>query len=174
MMTERRPAGNEDTDTLPRSGNRGRVRTAVHNDLVNPMDRFVGYKIRRLKHSIINELNEILRAFDIRIMDFAILCIVDANPGLYQNGITRLLGAEPPAVVLALDRLERAGGLTRQANMDDRRLRTLHLTAAGKKLLKKVTTRVDQQENRIKQAAGRNLPALVSALDDLMKVYGLR
>jgi DNA-binding MarR family transcriptional regulator len=138
------------------------------------MDRFVGYKIRRLKHSIISELNEILSAFDIRIMDFAILCIVDANPGLYQNGITRLLGAEPPAVVLALDRLERAGNLTRQASTEDRRLRTLHLTSVGKKLLKKVTMKVDQQEARLKQAAGRNLPALVSALDDLMAVYGLR
>jgi DNA-binding MarR family transcriptional regulator len=172
-MTERRSAASDDTETLPRSGSRGRVRSAVHDDLVNPMDRFVGYKIRRLKHSIINELNEILRVFDIRIMDFAILCIVDANPGLYQNGITRLLGAEPPAVVLALDRLERAGNLTRQASMDDRRLRTLRLTAAGKKLLKKVTAKVDQQESRLKQAAGRNLPALVAALDDLMRVYGL-
>jgi DNA-binding MarR family transcriptional regulator len=173
-MTERPDTGDEDTGVLPRSGNRGRVKTAVHDDLVNPMDRFVGYKIRRLKHSIISELNEILGAFDIRIMDFAILCIVDANPGLYQNGITRLLGAEPPAVVLALDRLEKAGNLTRQASTDDRRLRTLHLTSAGKRLLKKVTMKVDQQEARLKQAAGRNLPALVSALDDLMAVYGLR
>jgi len=172
-MTERRDTGNEDTGALTRGGNRGRVRTAVHDDLVNPMDRFVGYKIRRLKHSIINELNEILRAFDIRIMDFAILCIVDANPGLYQNGITKLLGAEPPAVVLALDRLEKGGSLTRQASMDDRRLRTLRLTTAGKKLLKKVMARVDQQETRLKQAAGRNLPAFISALDKLMTAYGL-
>jgi DNA-binding MarR family transcriptional regulator len=173
-MTEQRHTGNDDTGAVTRVGNRGRVRTAAHDELVNPMNRFVGYKIRRLKHSIINELNEILTAFDIRIMDFAILCIVDANPGLYQNGITRLLGAEPPAVVLALDRLERAGNLTRHASTDDRRLRTLRLTTAGKKLLKKVTMKVDRQETRLKQAAGRNLPAFVAALDDLMRLYGLR
>jgi DNA-binding MarR family transcriptional regulator len=85
-----------------------------------------------------------------------------------------LLGAEPPAVVLALDRLESGGSLTRQASLEDRRLRTLRLTAAGKKLLRKVTAQVDQQEARLKQAAGRNLPALVAALDDMMKLYGLR
>jgi DNA-binding MarR family transcriptional regulator len=172
-MIEHEDAGNDITETLPRRGKRGRVRTAVHDYLVNPMKRFVGYKIRRLKHSIINELNEILRAFDVRVLDFAILCIVEANPGLYQNGITRLLGAEPPAVVLSLDRLERAGNLTRQAGRGDRRLRTLRLTAAGKKLLKKVTARVDEQEEWLKQAAGCNLSALDSALDDLMRLFGM-
>jgi DNA-binding MarR family transcriptional regulator len=141
--------------------------------VVNPMDRYVGYKIRRLKHAIINELNDILRPFDLRIMDFAILCIVDANPGLYQNEIARLLGAEPPAVVLALDRLEKAGYLVRRLGDSDRRLRTLHLTPSGKQLQKKVAAKVEEQERNIKQAVRGDLPVFVSALDDLMRHYGL-
>jgi DNA-binding MarR family transcriptional regulator len=141
--------------------------------LINPMDRFVGYKIRRLKHAIINELNDILRAYELRTMDFAILCIVDSNPGLYQNEITRLLGAEPPAVVLSLDRLEKAGYLVRRLGDSDRRLRTLHLTAPGKQLQKKVNAKVEQQEREIKQAVRGSLPEFVSALDDLMRHYGI-
>lgn len=143
------------------------------SDLVNPMDRFVGYKIRRIKHAIINELNHILSDFDLRIMDFAVLSIVETNPGIFQNEITRLVGAEPPALVLSLDRLERANYLLRQLSPADRRLRTLHLTPDGKKLIKKVTTKVEQQERRIKQAVRGSLSQFVAGLDDLMRVYGI-
>jgi MarR family transcriptional regulator for hemolysin len=107
-------------------------------------------------------------------MDFAILNIVDANPGLIQNGITKLLGAEPPAVVLSLDRLEGGKYLTRQTSADDRRLRTLHLTASGRRLLKAINAKVDQQEQRIKRPIGADLPGFVRALDNLMDTYGLR
>ena len=137
------------------------------------MDRFVGYKIRRIKHAIINELNDILRNFDLRIMDFAVLSIIETNPGIFQNEITRLVGAEPPALVLSLDRLEKANYLLRQLSPTDRRLRTLHLTPDGKKLIKKVTAKVEQQERRIKQAVRGDLPQFVAGLDDLMRVYGI-
>jgi DNA-binding MarR family transcriptional regulator len=142
-------------------------------DIVNPMDRFVGYKIRRIKHAIISELNDILSGFDLRIMDFAVLSIIETNPGIFQNEITRLVGAEPPALVLSLDRLEKVGYLLRQLSPADRRLRTLHLTAEGKKLIKKVTAKVEQQERRIKQAIRRDLSGFVAGLDDLMHIYGI-
>ena len=137
------------------------------------MDRFVGNKIRRIKHAIINELNDILRNFDLRIMDFAVLSIIETNPGIFQNEITRLVGAEPPALVLSLDRLEKANYLLRQLSPTDRRLRTLHLTPDGKKLIKKVTAKVEQQERRIKQAVRGDLSQFVAGLDDLMRVYGI-
>jgi MarR family transcriptional regulator, transcriptional regulator for hemolysin len=160
-----RPTPIEDRDS---EGPRG----AGAPDLVNPMDKFIGYKIRRLKHAIISELNDILREFELRIMDFAILCIVDANAGLHQNVIARMLGAEPPAVVLALDRLETAGYLIRRHG-EDRRLRTLHLTASGKQLQRKALAKVEEQERRIAHAARKDLPRLLSALDNLMRNYDL-
>jgi DNA-binding MarR family transcriptional regulator len=139
---------------------------------INPMDQFIGYKIRRLQHVIIAELNEILRAFDLRVMDFAILCIVDSNPGLHQNAIARLIGAEPPAVVLSLDRLERAGHLWRQPG-EDRRLRTLRLTAEGRHLHKKVVREVEEQERRIARAVRHDIPGFIANLDGLMLHYGI-
>jgi DNA-binding MarR family transcriptional regulator len=152
----------------------GPVRDAPGSeDLVNPMDRFVGYKIRRIKHAIISELNEILSDFELRIMDFAVLSIIETNPGIFQNEITRLVGAEPPALVLSLDRLEKANYLFRQLSPTDRRLRTLHLTPEGKKLIKKVTAKVEQQERRIKHAIRGDLSQFVDGLDDLMRIYGI-
>jgi DNA-binding MarR family transcriptional regulator len=169
-MTEGAGARRE-PGTARRSSKGGR---GVSAELLNPMDRFVGYKIRRVQHAIINELNGILGPFELRVMDFAVLNIVDANPGMIQNGITKLLGAEPPAVVLSLDRLEGGKYLTRQASADDRRLRTLQLTASGKELLKAVNAKVEQQEHRIKRTIGADLAGFVRALDDLMDTYGLR
>jgi DNA-binding MarR family transcriptional regulator len=151
----------------------GRDLPSGTSNLVNPMDRFVGYKIRRIKHAIISELNGILSGFDLRIMDFAVLSIIETNPGIFQNEITRLVGAEPPALVLSLDRLEKANYLLRQLSPTDRRLRTLHLTPEGKKLIKKVTARVEQQERRIKQAIRGDLSQFVAGLDDLMHIYGI-
>jgi len=75
--------------------------------------------------------------------------------------------------VLSLDRLEKAIYLFRQLSPIDRRLRTLHLTAEGKKLIKKVTARVEQQERRIKQAIRVDLSQFVAGLDDLMHIYGI-
>nr|WP_256442950.1 MULTISPECIES: MarR family transcriptional regulator [unclassified Bradyrhizobium] len=106
-------------------------------------------------------------------MDFATLCMVEANPGLYQNEITGLLGAEPPAVVLSLDRLEKGGYLIRRLSEHDRRLRTLHLTPSGRQLQKKVNAKVEQQERQIRQAVTSGFPELVAALDDLMRHYDL-
>lgn len=147
---------------------------AASRGLVNPMDRFVGYKIRRIKHAIISELNTILSAFHLRIMDFAVLSIVEANPGIFQNEITRLVGAEPPALVLSLDRLEKADYLYRQFNASDRRLRTLHLTPEGRKLIRKVTASVERQERSIKNAVRGDLAQFEAGLDDLMLFYGIR
>lgn len=172
MREARRP----DKATKVRSGNNPaapKPRKSAVTGLVNPMERFVGYKIRRLQLVIINELNEILRVFKLRVMDFAILNVVDANPGLYQNGITQLLGAEPPAVVLSLDRLQEAKLLVRRASGEDRRLRTLHLTPSGRKLLQEVNSKVDQQELRMKQAVGDAFPEVVAGLGRLMRAYGL-
>lgn len=147
---------------------------AAPRDLVNPMDRFVGYRIRRIKHAIISELNGILSEFDLRIMDFAVLSIVETNPGIFQNEITRLVRAEPPALVLSLDRLEKANYLFRQFSPTDRRLRTLHLTTDGRKLIKKVTAKVERQERGITNAVRGDLAQFVAGLDDLMLFYGIR
>lgn len=143
-------------------------------DLINPMDRFVGYKIRRIKHAVISELNTILSEFELRIMDFAVLSIVETNPGILQNEITHLVGAEPPALVLSLDRLEKANYLYRQFSPSDRRLRTLHLTPDGRKLIKKVTAKVERQERGIQNAVRGDLAQFVANLDDLMRFYGIR
>ncbi len=150
-----------------------RAEAAISEDPVNPMNCFVGYKIRRLQHAIIGELRDILASFALRIMDFAILRIVEANPGLAQNAVAKLLGAEPPAVVLSLDRLQAMKYIQRKQSPDDRRLRMLHLTAAGTKLLKRAMTEVEHQEQRMKRSVRGDYSKMVACLDDMLLAYGV-
>jgi DNA-binding MarR family transcriptional regulator len=143
-------------------------------EIRNPMNEFVGYKIKRLQHAIMGELEEILRPYKLRAMDFAILTIVEANPGVHQGGVASLLGAEPPAVVLASDRLEGAGLIARHADPNDRRLRTLYLTPAGAKLLPLVVKDVDVQERKLRTAIqARQVAEFEGGLDRLMRAYGI-
>src|SRR5258708_6315878 len=72
-----------------------------------------------------------------------------------------------------MERFKEAKLLVRRASGEDRRLRTLHLTPSGRKLLQEVNTKVDQQELRMKQAVGDAFPEVVAGLGRLMRAYGL-
>jgi DNA-binding MarR family transcriptional regulator len=135
---------------------------------------FIGYKIKRLQHAIMTELETILRPYNLRPMDFAILNIVGANPGIHQGGVAGLLGAEPPAVVLASDRLESADLLARYSDPTDRRLRALYLTQNGSKLLPLVLKDVNAQERKFQSAIPTShLANFDSALDRLLRTYSI-
>jgi DNA-binding MarR family transcriptional regulator len=140
--------------------------------LKNPMNEVITYKIKRLQHALMTELDDILRRYKLRPMDCAILSIVSANPGVHQGGVANLLGMEPPAVVLASDRLEAAGLLARHFDPNDRRMRALYLTPAGTKLLPLVMRDVNVQERKIKAAIqSTHLGEFNNALDRLMRAY---
>jgi len=57
---------------------------------------------------------------------------------------TRLL-IRPPSVTTVIDRLERAGFVTRSASTTDRRAKTIALTAKGRKMVTKVLASYDDQ-----------------------------
>jgi DNA-binding MarR family transcriptional regulator len=144
------------------------------HEVRDPMNDFIGYKVKRLQHAIMSELEAILRPYNLRAMDFAILNIVSANPGIHQGGVAALLGAEPPAVVLASDRLESADLLARYSDPKDRRLRALHLTPNGAKLLPLVVKDVNAQERKLQSAIQNNQRAnFEGALDRLLRAYSI-
>ena len=172
VMTEGRSLRRKASHDINQNTVRGSAET-VNRDPINPMNCFVGYKIRRLQHAIISELRHILASFTLRIMDFAILRIVEANPGLAQNGVAKLLGAEAPAVVLSLDRLQAMKYIQRTQSPNDRRLRMLHLTAAGAKILKRAMVEVEHQEQRMKRSVRGDYSKMVTCLDDMLYAYGV-
>lgn len=67
-----------------------------------------------------------------------ILWNLSHEPGLTQRELAERLDAFPSRLVLLLDELEKLGFIERQNDPHDRRIRTLCLTAAGKRQLERI------------------------------------
>jgi DNA-binding MarR family transcriptional regulator len=154
------------------NGSLGQLKRVEADDLRFPMHDFIGYKIKRLSHEIMGEVDEIMRRYQLRVLDFGVLHVVNANPGIYQSGVASMLGVEPPAVVLASDRLESRGLISRKFDPNDRRVRALVITRAGEKLLPRIVEDLNEQDRKLRcTIQAKNLDTVESALDRLMKEY---
>jgi DNA-binding MarR family transcriptional regulator len=78
-----------------------------------------------------------------------ILRAIAAQPGRSQQALSTQLGMLPSRVVVYVDELEDSGYLERHRNPDDRRLHALYLTAAGKRLMRKLSELARQHELRL-------------------------
>ena len=87
----------------------------------------LGYAISRRFHAVLEPL-------ELEPGEFALLRAVATNEGEPQNALAERLHISPSWMVAIVDDLERRELLERRPHARDRRVRTLHLTAAGRKL----------------------------------------
>ncbi len=66
---------------------------------------------------------------------FRVMNVIDAAEGCSQQAIAEAIGAPPSRMVAIVDELEQAGLVERRPHPSDRRVRCLHLTAAGRRKL---------------------------------------
>lgn len=83
-----------------------------------------------------------------------LLRAVAARPGQSQQELARHLDTPPTRVVALVDALEERGVLERRRNPADRRLHAIHLTEAGRRLMRDIG-----------RVAGEHDDALLTALD---------
>ncbi len=67
----------------------------------------------------------------LRHVEFTILMLVKANPGVTQKQLSQTLAVSAPNITLLLDRLEDKGWIERVRSDADRRVQHVQLTAAG-------------------------------------------
>jgi DNA-binding MarR family transcriptional regulator len=63
--------------------------------------------------------------------EFGLLTVVAKRPGITQQDLAGLANVDPSSMVALLDGLEERGVLERRVDPDDRRRRSIHLTAKG-------------------------------------------
>jgi DNA-binding MarR family transcriptional regulator len=80
---------------------------------------------------------------------FAILLLVEHNPGLTQQSLSDGIRVEKSTLVVRLHRLEERGLLRRIRSDNDRRSNVLQVTAEGKKCLRTMLAFVRQHEDRV-------------------------
>jgi DNA-binding MarR family transcriptional regulator len=70
----------------------------------------------------------------LRHVEFTILMLVKANPGVTQKQLSQTLAVTAPNITILLDRLVEKGWIERSKSEADRRVQHVHLTAEGARL----------------------------------------
>jgi DNA-binding MarR family transcriptional regulator len=112
------------------------------------------FLIAQLGAHAASQFAERLKVLDLTPSDAGILRLLRVSAGVSQQELGARLGIHPSRLVAILDNLEKLGFVERKANLDDRRLYSLHLTAGGEEAL-----------DRIGKVAREHQEALFTALN---------
>jgi DNA-binding MarR family transcriptional regulator len=91
---------------------------------------------------------------------YAAVAVLEDFPGIDQRRLAALMGLDRTNVGQLLDRLEAKGLVERRVNGTDRRAHSLHLTAEGKTVRKRLRPKMVEAQSRV-------LASLTSAEQDL-------
>jgi DNA-binding MarR family transcriptional regulator len=115
---------------------------------------YLGYLLQRAQMLATADFIAEMAELDLRPGQFAALTVIDANPGLRQSEVSAALGIQKTNFVAAMDGIERRGLAVRKAVAGDKRSYALHLTAAGKALLRRARAAQARHEARLAERLG--------------------
>jgi MarR family transcriptional regulator, lower aerobic nicotinate degradation pathway regulator len=97
-----------------------------------------GYYIRRLHQISVAIFLQETDAFGVTPVQYATLQVVGDQPGIDQRTLAGAIGLDVSTIGGVVNRLESRGLLARSTTAEDRRVRQLNLTKAGRDLLAKI------------------------------------
>jgi DNA-binding MarR family transcriptional regulator len=124
----------------PATANDSEMRGAEKLDL-GELPRLSGYMLRRAQFAAFNDFLRFFEDLGVRPVQYAVLTVIDRNPGLKQSQVSEALGIKRANLVAILDALERRGLARREAVATDRRSYALRLTDKGAALMKELRAR---------------------------------
>ncbi|MFD1382058.1 MarR family winged helix-turn-helix transcriptional regulator [Rhodanobacter aciditrophus] len=113
------------------------------------LNEFLGYRLRRAQMNFFTKFNDVCSDLGISPGLFAVLAIVERNPGLTQTAVAQALGNDRSAMVAAVDKLEGKNLLERRPAKNDRRSYALFMTDEGQVFFKTLCDRVTAYENQM-------------------------
>ncbi len=122
----------------------------------------VGYVLRRAQVAVYQDFARTYAEFDIRPVQYAVLTVIERNPGQKQTAVGAALGVKRANFVALCDELERRNLIVRRNIPNDRRSYALHLTPKGEALLKQLHEANAEHEARIAAALGGEDPSVSS------------
>lgn len=129
-----------------------------------------GFLIRRLHQIHLALFAESCGAFGVTPVQYSILTVAAAQPGLDQAALASEVGIDRATVADVLARLERRGLVRRGRATRDARLKLVHATIAGRRLLSRMDRHAQQAHERtIAPLPPRERVAFVDALVRLVE-----
>ena len=107
---------------------------------------YIGYNVRLAQSAIFRDLSRSLRGLGVTPGEFSLLTVLEANPRVNSVTLSRVYGLDKTTLSLSLKRLTQRGLIQTTRSDDDRRYYALHLTAEGRRLLRRVTGQIERQE----------------------------
>jgi DNA-binding MarR family transcriptional regulator len=118
------------------------------------LPQVVGYMLRRAQLAAFQDFLRSYAEIDIRPAQYAVLTVIERNPGLRQSQVSTALGIKRANLVALLDSLESRGLAKRVPVATDRRSYALHLTEAGAMLMEKLAEINAAHEKRVTAKIG--------------------
>ncbi len=108
-----------------------------HVDKVNNryLETLLGYNARRVSLAVIEVFLTRMAVYELRIVDFSVLSLINHNPGITSRQLCATLNIQAPNLVQIVNNLETRDLINRQPHPMDGRAMGLHLTAAGLSLV---------------------------------------
>jgi DNA-binding MarR family transcriptional regulator len=114
-----------------------------------PAFRSVAFLLSSLGYTVSRRFHQALEPVGLEPGEFALLRAVATNEGESQNALAERLHISPSWMVAIVDQLEQRKLLERKPHARDRRIRNLHLTAGGKKLLRQAQRQAQQFDQQV-------------------------
>jgi len=104
---------------------------------MTPLSGYVGYALRRAQGVIFADFNHTLAELDLRPAQFAVLVMIDQNPGTSQSSVSAALGIQKANFVAIIADLDKRGFVRRRKSHSDGRTYSLGLTPRGRAQLQR-------------------------------------
>lgn len=122
-------------------------RTPLARLAEGPLHAVVGYQLAQAQIVTDRVFDENVRTHGgLRRVEFTILALVQANPGLTARQLARALAVTPPNIAIWLDKLASRSLITRTRSENDARLQHIRLTPDGEALVALAMQRVGDGE----------------------------
>lgn len=120
------------------------------------------------------QFSVVVGEFGLEPRDFAVLYAISQGADQSQQVVGEQLSIPASSMVAIVDRLERGALVERQARAGDRRTRTLHLTAVGRRVLNRALKAAARQEGKIAQGiSAREREDLLALLRRISRNLGV-
>jgi len=132
------------------------------------LESAVGLWLRLAQQKDLRGFNRAFAEHRISQVQYAVLLVIEANPGCRQADLGAVLRIRQPNLVEPLEMLVERGLIDRRTDPRDRRAQTLGLTAAGRDLLERLRRSHDELIGSYRRRLGddgyRQLVQLLRAL----------
>lgn len=131
----------------------------------------VGYAASRAAIELRKDFARSLGPLGLKVVDYSILMLVASNPEVNQKQLGEALDISAPNMAITLDRLVENGWVERVRSTQDRRAMLIHLTIAGRALVKRAEAIAATMEEGTLAALS---PAERALLVELLLKVGLK